>query len=638
MKLRKLPFILGILLMISVFGTLNVHAATRSYLSKEYDTPNGNAMLTDYREYERKVHDLSVPEERTALNPSGAAKVRKWQSDFDFVVEAPTLLIYFDGQMPINTEFEIKLTNLQWFFRNSDDDASLPVCTDNYTGGIETLFPTSYNKHAGRYVPDDSSGVNGVYTRELENEIAYNLIISDDNEYVARIVLFNGAYSNQPLRIPLVTRLTKYADAKVEIVPTVSSSVSAGVHTVFRADKSANSNRPIISTTTNVPNPMNGISEISIPEIVITENIHGVIGNGAVILTAPDGFALLPDVDSSRLKKIDIHTMNIKDDDGEPVVNVSLDGGLKWKNMRQVFYQQDPDRTSDIKLYHRNPAGNIDTSKFIVEFNNLVKSADNNTGSVTITGLKLVALHDEHIEGDLYINISPYMGMEELIIENFKAGVLDSGASGSDYMNSFNINNMSLADLIKTPEFKSKVYITHTGGNLQPEAIITRGQLCDMVYTLLADTGKNYTHSFSDVEGNVYENAIAFCAENAYINGYGDGTFLPNGYIKRGEFAVILNNILKLDASVNVEFADKDHFAYEAITQLVHAQIMQGYGNNDLGQENLINKQEAVAMINRAFERGNKFTPNGLIYDDMSLTLWSYGDMMNAACGHIVTK
>ena len=636
-KLKKLPLLLGTIFIISILSSVNAHAYTRSYLSEEYkNTPLGPTMLTDYESYGNKLYNLKDAEDRSSINSAGDAKVDKWKSDIEYVIQAPELEVYFEGQMPTGTEFEVRLINLTWFFRNSGDDRFLPITTDNYTGGIESLFPTSYNKYKGKYMPSDYSGIGGTYSRERENEVPYLLIVDENDPSVARVVLLSDTYGRSSLIIPIVSRLVSYGDARVEIVPTKSASISPGSHTILLADREVQRNaNQKNATVTTVPNPQSGIAEIPIPEIVISENAHGIIRDGSIMLTAPEGFAILPDVDNEKLKNIGHQTLDIKDNHGNYIVNATLGGGLKWKSTYHNPHQDDPFRNTDIRFYYRNPPGNMDTSRFIVEFKNLINSSELNLGSVTITGLKLVPLTNDNAPGDLYINISSFANMSGLITEDFIAGIFEGGSSGSDYMNSFNIDAMPLADLIKTPEFKAKTYISHAGGKLQPTLTITRGQLCEMVYTLLADTNKSYTHSFKDVEGSVYENAIAFCFENGYINGYGDGTFLPNGNIKRGEFAVILNNILKLSANTTVEFEDKNHFAYEAIKQLVHAKIMQGYGNNELGQENLINKQEAVAMINRAFGRGNSFTPNGVLYDDLPTTLWSYGDMMNAACGHI---
>jgi len=635
LKFRKFPLFLGTLLMIAVFGSVNVYAVTRSYLSRNYDTPDGMTMFSDVNDYGDRIYYMSSDEDKNIIKASGNAKIGKWQSDIEFVMTAPELQIHFEGDVPANTEFEVRLTNLKWFFRNSGTDIFLPRCTDYFTGGIELLFPTSYNSFRGKFMPDDNSGLTGVYTRERDDEVDYRLYVSEDNVHVARVVLMERADANTTLKIPLVTLLTSYADAKVEIVPTMSSSISPGVHTVLTADKVIREAKQRIPTTTTVPNPMSGIAEIPIPEIVITENIFGIIDNGALVLTAPEGFALLPNVDNEKLKTVEQRMLNMKNEYGEYVVNAHLTGGLKWKSMYYNPYQQNPEREKDIKFYYRNPPGFIDTNKLVIEFKDLIKSTNQDQGAIIITGLKLVPLTDDYNSGDIYVNISPYLGLKELVTENFLAGIIDSGVSDSAYMKGFNIDNMPLAELIKTPEFKAKIYITHINGALQPGVNITRGQLCEMIYELLADTSKSYTHSFTDVKGNSRENAIAFCAENGYVNGYENGSFLPNGYIKRGEFAVILNNILKLNANTTVEFADKNHFAYEAIKQLVHAKIMQGYGNNELGQENLITKQEAVAMINRAFDRGNSFTPSGVVYSDISSDQWSYGDMMNAACGYL---
>jgi hypothetical protein len=224
--------------------------------------------------------------------------------------------------------------------------------------------------------------------------------------------------------------------------------------------------------------------------------------------------------------------------------------------------------------------------------------------------------------------------MPNLTEESFLAGGKDVGPDRSEKaLNQFNIEVMPLDELIKTEEFKAKKYIQPFGGGLQPKATLTRGQLCEMYYNLLADKEKIYEHSFTDISESPYENAIAFCAQNGIAAGYGDGAFLPDGYIKRGEFAAMLNNILKLDAYLIKDYSYIDHWAYAAIGQLNQANIMVGNTDGDFEPENLLSKEEAITMINRAFERGSVFINDGVTFSDVLVTDWSYGYMMNAAFG-----
>lgn len=82
-----------------------------------------------------------------------------------------------------------------------------------------------------------------------------------------------------------------------------------------------------------------------------------------------------------------------------------------------------------------------------------------------------------------------------------------------------------------------------SGGLARPDDSLTRGELAQMLYTLL-DTGNqavSYRSPFSDTAGKDSAQAIAYLASYGILTGYADGTFRPDAPVSRAAFAVLLH-------------------------------------------------------------------------------------------------
>lgn len=108
--------------------------------------------------------------------------------------------------------------------------------------------------------------------------------------------------------------------------------------------------------------------------------------------------------------------------------------------------------------------------------------------------------------------------------------------------------------------------VTTYGGDANPNAPITRGEFCQLIYNIqtLLDPDVTYTEfaklchnvsshmdnarlydEFSDVNYNhPHNNAIYFALANGYAVGYADGTFRPDGSISRAEVVTVVNRFL----------------------------------------------------------------------------------------------
>ncbi len=107
------------------------------------------------------------------------------------------------------------------------------------------------------------------------------------------------------------------------------------------------------------------------------------------------------------------------------------------------------------------------------------------------------------------------------------------------------------------------------------------------------------TQSFSDIDGHWAESYILEAAENGYVDGYPDGTFRPNANITRAELTKIFAEILSLENHNEVNFSDvltgKWYTSY--VNSAAYAGFIDGYPNGTFLPNNLVTRQEAAKML-----------------------------------------
>ncbi|MFE5322342.1 S-layer homology domain-containing protein [Paenibacillus sp. NPDC056579] len=132
--------------------------------------------------------------------------------------------------------------------------------------------------------------------------------------------------------------------------------------------------------------------------------------------------------------------------------------------------------------------------------------------------------------------------------------------------------------------------------------------------------------TFSDIAGHWAEAEIRESAALGWIDGYPDGTFLPDKPISRAEFAVMLNNVLHLPAGWELPFADKSDipgWASPAIASAVRAGIVNGYSDRTFQPDVRIVRAEAAVMIAKAAGLKAEQAAKPTFSDDASIAVWA---------------
>jgi hypothetical protein len=608
MKKRLSALFASIFVISSLTFPPNVYAASENHLTKQLDVMDEETMYTD------------------VISVKGLISADNYVKGVKYAFPASELVIELKDDLPANSSVKLTLQNGVWFFRSVNLNGD-QYANEYYTGGIEEKLPTNYNTTVGEFIPTSSTSTSGVYTRIVTaaNEIPYILHIGSDDS-VATLVTSRDGKEGESIRVPLVTRALQYEDMYVTIES--YNEISSSTHKFAEAvpySGISEAAKKIKKSITEVKTPVEGKTVFPIDKITISEKVVGTISEGTFEITAPQGVKILPDVPSDLIKENDYKALNMTVN-GESAVKLHLSENIKWtKDTKRSGYGIND---KDYTLTYHYPAGEVNYSRVFVELKGIEKSRRDEISTLTITGLKLVA-DDTVPKGNINLQIKNYM-KTNLEPQSFTAAV----KTDTEYYEKVptapaNLENYSINDLIELDEFKLKPYITAENGLVQPQREVSRAELCQMLFELFADKDKFYVGNFYDVSAQ-YANAVSFCGSKGFVSGYTDGTFRPNKSVTRGEISIILNNILKLNEDVELSLLEKDHWAYEAMAQLVNIGAISGYPDNTLRPDATVTKAEAVSIISRAFGRGTTHRDGPYTYTDIPSDHWAYSYLMNA--------
>ena len=105
---------------------------------------------------------------------------------------------------------------------------------------------------------------------------------------------------------------------------------------------------------------------------------------------------------------------------------------------------------------------------------------------------------------------------------------------------------------------------------------------------------------FSDTFNHYSQEAVKFLSDKKIVNGYGDGTFRPDNFVTRAEFAKMIYGAFLIEGGNEVSFSDvtKSDWYYDSITNLASKGILLGDGTLFRPDE-LIMRQDATLIISR---------------------------------------
>lgn len=104
-----------------------------------------------------------------------------------------------------------------------------------------------------------------------------------------------------------------------------------------------------------------------------------------------------------------------------------------------------------------------------------------------------------------------------------------------------------------------------------------------------------------DISGHWSEEYVEYGIANGYINGYPDGTFLPDKEVTRAEFAKMINSALGITKTSDASFFDVEQtdWFYSEVGKALYAGYVSGYEDGSFRAQNIITRQEAAVILSR---------------------------------------
>ncbi len=146
-------------------------------------------------------------------------------------------------------------------------------------------------------------------------------------------------------------------------------------------------------------------------------------------------------------------------------------------------------------------------------------------------------------------------------------------------------------------------------GNVRPQGNITREEVAAVFFRLLDSEYREqiryYANDFTDVPSDVWSNKhISTLAYGRILKGYEDGTFRPHSFITRAELAVIASRFDKLEVGAKHNFSDlAGHWAEPYIASAVEKGWVNGYPDGSFKPEQYITRAEFATLVNNVLER-----------------------------------
>lgn len=183
-----------------------------------------------------------------------------------------------------------------------------------------------------------------------------------------------------------------------------------------------------------------------------------------------------------------------------------------------------------------------------------------------------------------------------------------------------------------------------------PEGFTKRSETATILARLTPGFSENVSYiglAFSDVRPDSwYYKYVNFAKDNGFTDGYEDGTFRPESPVTRAEFsAMVARHIGLLESQESSGFPDaKGHWAEGWIAALRERGIVNGYEDGTFLPDQNITRAEAAKIVNGAL--GRQPDPNldlealGLKnpFVDVREDAWYYANVMEATVEHHPTE
>lgn len=140
--------------------------------------------------------------------------------------------------------------------------------------------------------------------------------------------------------------------------------------------------------------------------------------------------------------------------------------------------------------------------------------------------------------------------------------------------------------------------------------------------------------SFSDMQDNWAKPYVEALAARGIVNGINDDTFSPNAKIKRGDFVLMLANVIDISSSKDSGFSDVSSSDYysDAIAAAKENGLVKGISDSEFGAKDNISRQDVMTIIARTLETA------GIKLTETDISQFGDSDMISDYAKEAISK
>jgi GH24 family phage-related lysozyme (muramidase)/uncharacterized protein YgiM (DUF1202 family) len=182
-----------------------------------------------------------------------------------------------------------------------------------------------------------------------------------------------------------------------------------------------------------------------------------------------------------------------------------------------------------------------------------------------------------------------------------------------------------------------KAYMSgEPGAMFYPDRNMTRAEMAQVLYNLLASYPSVTENHFSDVSSSAwYAKAVNTLVELDVLSGYEDGTFRPSNYVTRAEFVTAVSKCFQMTSSGSSNFPDVNgHWAEKYINYASSQGWINGFEDGTFRPNDQILRCQVTAIMNNALDRtGDGFAAdsNTQEFVDVPTSHWAFEHIAEAA-------
>ncbi|WLR49025.1 S-layer homology domain-containing protein [Halobacillus litoralis] len=244
-----------------------------------------------------------------------------------------------------------------------------------------------------------------------------------------------------------------------------------------------------------------------------------------------------------------------------------------------------------------------------------ITTEDNQSGYEMLSGSSMAA---PHVTGvlTLYKEMFPEFNKDELLnlaINNS----LDLGENGKDNIYGYGMiqaPTTPFSDFERTRWYSEALELMaqnnwisgYRDASFMPQKEITREEVVSIIGRILDLDNEQRETQFSDVPKETFGSGyIDSAVEAGFVNGYPDGTFRPKDSVTRGDVAILIHYAFDIEGDKEAEsFPDisKDDYYYDSVTTLKASNIVSGYPDKTYRPSENISRSEVIYMLYKVIE------------------------------------